>query len=821
MKANLPKRIASAALILAMIISFFTFGGLTAAASPVKANNNGFIAAVSPGSPPADSIAVGTAAELAMIGTNPSYPLNGTYHLSGGITLDGEWKPIGDFYAPFTGVFDGRGNTIEGLRITGRFDQSGLFGAVEDATIRNLGLTGVGMDVSSGVETIGESPYAGEYQSQGGIAGMVRGISVIDNCYVTGSIINRVEIHWGAAGGIAGRVSVGATISNSYNAADITARNGVRGQYFTAGGIAGMSSGVIENCYNTGTILSDSSSSSLARDVYAGGIVGSGDGYTITNCYNLGSVSGFTGGGSGVIGGIAGHSSGGVNTFTRSFNAARVTLTGNGSGGNNYIGGIAGGMAITQNPIFIIGECFNSGDIYANFYARWTALPARVGGIIGFARGIQNNPNSSKLTNCYNTGNIKTENVATAYTGGISGEADCNAAYTNCYNTGNIEVDTKGTAAGDQQQTGAYTGAITGRQNDSASWGLATFTNVYWNTDSDQIINGESVPKRRHGWTTFNDTWGFGLTTEQMKNAATAAAVFAGFDFDTIWAIEDGKNDGYPFLRNAEPIRINDSGDVIVPSDNDGIFINLTQERITLAGFAVKAYSVNGGVKWKKWSKPFDDKLLAKLLNKETTLHLTSGELDAAKGDNKGKPAEGAAVVKFPKIDGRPKETRKLTINYAIAAGASEPGGWVIADGKAAAEAAEKILVSQRIENKTDIPVYSPVSDGGIPVLTTEKAKDVRFIKAAAKYEGNVYTPSPRPKKVTARSLAKAPKVSAKNGIMKLKASMNYTVNGGEVRTTGASKQDIEVKTGDKYVVWAAATASKPASAKTDELTIP
>jgi hypothetical protein len=171
------------------------------------------------------------------------YHLNGKYHLIADIYLSGvEWVPIGNNNQPFTGTFDGQGHVINNLTITGERQYSGLFGYINSATIKNVGLENTDINVS-------------------------RSSSSSAN-----------------AGGISGQVS-SSTISNCYNTGNITVTSSYYGSY--AGGISG-SGGIISNCYNTG-IISAYSSSSAPSSSLAGGISGSGD--AISNCYNTGNIS--------------------------------------------------------------------------------------------------------------------------------------------------------------------------------------------------------------------------------------------------------------------------------------------------------------------------------------------------------------------------------------------------------------------------------------------------------------------------------------------------------------------------------------------------
>jgi hypothetical protein len=104
-----------------------------------------------------DGIAISTAADLAKIGNEEGYPLDGNYYLTADIDLGSydPWPPIGRRYAatgepeyPFTGTFNGNGKTIRNLKISPQgfsgtgFRSSdrvtGLFGYIEAALIKNL-----------------------------------------------------------------------------------------------------------------------------------------------------------------------------------------------------------------------------------------------------------------------------------------------------------------------------------------------------------------------------------------------------------------------------------------------------------------------------------------------------------------------------------------------------------------------------------------------------------------------------------------------------------------------------------------------------------
>ena len=146
---------------------------------------------------PAGSIAIGSAEELASIGREKGYPLDGDYVLITDLDLTGvEMEPIGGSASNcgnvagdnvFSGTFDGRGHTIRGL--TMEFHESvrvhvGLFGSVgsdnpaDPAEIRNLILKEVSL-----------SGDFSDVYTMGALAGQVSGYAQIDDIAVlSGSV---------------------------------------------------------------------------------------------------------------------------------------------------------------------------------------------------------------------------------------------------------------------------------------------------------------------------------------------------------------------------------------------------------------------------------------------------------------------------------------------------------------------------------------------------------------------------------------------------------------------------------------------------------
>ena len=164
----------------------------------------------------------------------------------------------------------------------------------------------------------------------------------------------------------------------------------------SAGGIAGISYGLIQNCTSLVCVNAES---------YAGGIAAMSYG-TIDGCANFGEITVTTN----YAGGITGHTTTPVN---RSQNYGFVS-------GNSYIGGITGyGASMSQN---------------AN-YGRITSVGEFCGGVAGMIKGIRNTAPNIQIDNCTNKGEIHAAKDA----GGVFGSVFYGfVSITNCVNDGNV-----------------------------------------------------------------------------------------------------------------------------------------------------------------------------------------------------------------------------------------------------------------------------------------------------------------------------------------------------------------------------------------------
>jgi hypothetical protein len=165
----------------------------------------------------------------------------------------GGWIPIGNVTAAnqFHGAFNGNNKVVRNMFINRRSDNQGLFGYIQGATIKNLGVDRCNITANA---------------NTGGLVGQIYSNCNIDYCYATGVVNGNAY-----AGGLVGNVySSGNNIRNSYSQCKVT------GTGSNIGGLTGLlSTSNVINCYASGDIKGSN---------YVGGLVGYNDRGTIRNC---------------------------------------------------------------------------------------------------------------------------------------------------------------------------------------------------------------------------------------------------------------------------------------------------------------------------------------------------------------------------------------------------------------------------------------------------------------------------------------------------------------------------------------------------------
>jgi hypothetical protein len=329
------------------------------------------------------------------------------------------WAAIGTSSPsrPFKGVFDGDNHVIYHLYINTTASQQGLFGCLDNATIKNLGLEDI--NVTGSVQV-------------GGVAGLVTGSgSVVKNSYSTGTVTGTGNY----VGGIAGSVTSGGSVENSYSTAAVSGNSNVggvagfvydsgsvvsdsystgtvSGTSFYTGGVAGYvsDSGKVENSYSTGTVSGTGSVGGVAGFVTSGG--------SVENSYSTGTVNG-TGNNAG---GVAGSVDGSGSVVKNSYSTATVTVSGTGSYAGGVAGSVTGGGSVENSYSTgtvignidvggVAGYVYDSGSVVSDSYSTGAVRgTSNVGGVAGFV-------NSGSVENSYSTGNVSGDSSV----GGIAG----------------------------------------------------------------------------------------------------------------------------------------------------------------------------------------------------------------------------------------------------------------------------------------------------------------------------------------------------------------------------------------------------------------
>ena len=271
------------------------------------------------------------------IAANPSgdFALAHNYDASGDGTYSA--SPIGTQYG---GIFEGLGNAISNLTIndTGSDSDVALFSYIQSGSVRDLNLDSISVTGGSS-----SSFYVG------GIAARI-GDGVIFGSHVSGTITGGQE-----TGGVAGEAAAG-TISYATSSANVSPGSTLGS---AAGGLVGVSSATISNCYSTGSVTG-------GVDDYAAGLVGFNDtGGLITLSFATGHASG-VGGGS-ILGGLVGQNQVGSGTsITDSYATGEVSDSGGGT--TSALGGLIGVAGLPAATSYSSGKVLpGQGDVAGGF----------------------------------------------------------------------------------------------------------------------------------------------------------------------------------------------------------------------------------------------------------------------------------------------------------------------------------------------------------------------------------------------------------------------------------------------------------------------
>ncbi|MBQ7709537.1 MAG: BACON domain-containing protein [Bacteroidales bacterium] len=331
------------------------------------------------------------------------FMVDGVVVLGTDIDLAGEeWTPIGEGSVttagvitagdvPYTGVFDGKGHTVDNFTIsvpaTGVSGYAaGLFGILSGATVKNV-------VIGSKVVIEGKSEAL---TYLGGVAGFALN-STVEGCTNKGkvSVTAATDNIRECVGGIVGQVYTGegasdaSYIKNCVNEGTVTSKNSVNtkngGTGLSVAGIAGFTDGknftYIQFCTNKAAIS--------AEATRLAGIVASANAKTkVEDCVNEGKISGLDVKASNSR--VAGICSGGStdDSFIRCINRGDIVFDKSGDSTHGYAAGILGQ---SNNPL-TIDACENYGSILSDMFKAGTVY---MGSILGNA-----NKKATTIKNC-------------------------------------------------------------------------------------------------------------------------------------------------------------------------------------------------------------------------------------------------------------------------------------------------------------------------------------------------------------------------------------------------------------------------------------
>ena len=157
------------------------------------------------------------------------------------IVIDSGKTSIGtDSAKAFSGTFDGAGFVVSGVYISDENNFAGLFGALIDADIKNLGVVASYIKGDNSIGGLAGYNIGGTITYENGTTIRYNN-ATITNCYATGNVSAEI---WGG-GGLVG-YNIGGTITNCYATGNVSGT-----EIWGLGGLVGGGggSGTITNCY--------------------------------------------------------------------------------------------------------------------------------------------------------------------------------------------------------------------------------------------------------------------------------------------------------------------------------------------------------------------------------------------------------------------------------------------------------------------------------------------------------------------------------------------------------------------------------------------
>lgn len=414
----------------------------------------------------AEKIPISSAQDFVNIESNPS----GSYYLTKDITLPKEMQTLFPYdllggKPKFTGTLDGRGHKLKGFTYSGAgsgqyWEPVCLFGAAENATFKNLSLTGVNININGGE---GDAAVSTLVYSASGCK--FDNVKVSGNITVKGNCTAKSGAHYEVRG-LCDSDSK-STFKNCSSSLKIKVSAGMANQLYISG-LAGYAES-FKNCSFKGSITADvkaayewvntdhgarsESGDFLAAGLCVSEIQGAGE-VRLTGCINSGDINLRVNKGSIdkahgdaviVAYGIAG---GRAATMTSCGNSGTIKV----SAPKMKSAAKAYGLA---QEVYKMKKCWNKGKVSVT------------GGASVGAAGLSED--ISYADECYNKGKVSATGTKTSQScyvcdvdeepneGSVTGGLSINVSQmNNCYNVGSVMVKGRGAAAGLSCAVGAF-----------------------------------------------------------------------------------------------------------------------------------------------------------------------------------------------------------------------------------------------------------------------------------------------------------------------------------------------------------------------------
>ena len=442
-----------------------------------------------------DPYQIYTADDLANVNGTGYYKIMNDIDLSEWIAKNSPksgWEPIGKKGSIMSNLI-GDHHIISGLWVDSTDDYVGLMSMAE-----NISITDLTVKVADG-KSIKGNDYVSILIGKA-VNTSISGCHVVGTVEATGDYIGGI-VGYASQGTIENCTANGVTISGADYAGGLVGKSDAIS--FTdcsadctinakkyVGGLTGIANAAITNSQTKVDITGTN---------YLGGLCGTTT-ETITNSFAVGTIVG-TNSNTDVCyaGGLVGHSS---KNITLSYSKLSVELMSQGT--ECYVGGITG-----YNDGALIENCYSTGLTSSSQYAA---------GIAGYNKG--------QVNKCYASGGIN----AFLYGAGIVGYNDgATATTSNCVALNNVIAVSDEAGIAMRVIGGFKNGAPTPEANNIALKTMVVSVNDVTQKIYDDLLHG------------------VGNTLDVLEQSATYTSL--GWDFDNIWAIEEGV--GYPYLQSS------------------------------------------------------------------------------------------------------------------------------------------------------------------------------------------------------------------------------------------------------------------------------